>query len=318
MKKILIIIVIIVGALLVGIVVMIFITSDMNYESHWLDSPENIDIVLTDSSFLVSTRFSDSDIIDYDKPVIICAHGFSASSFEWMEFYRYAEEMDSVYISLVVLGGHGTSLMDFKNSEWEDWGIPIMKEYEVLCEMGFTNISIAGSSTGGALMIEALTAGKFKNLPQPNNMFLIDPYIIPSNGIIYMIDVIGMVIKNSPNPTLNEERKAYWYYNRPAETLIELKELILLVQERLEPGFEIISNMNLIVYKAKDDGTAGVAGAYLIKDKVFYENGEKPIINIYDSDKHVLTRGALREEWSELDKELQMNIFNDMILKAQL
>src|SRR5688500_11320428 len=83
-------------------------------------------------------------------PVIIAAHGYTASTFEWLELRRFAGDISPgapTLISLVLLGGHGQDIKQFQDSKWEHWGQPIKAEYDSLVKRGYKNISLAGAST---------------------------------------------------------------------------------------------------------------------------------------------------------------------------
>jgi carboxylesterase len=54
----------------------------------------------------------------------------------------------------VLLDGHGRDYESFKASTWQDWSSAIKREYEKLEALGYTKISIVGSSTGGTLLLE--------------------------------------------------------------------------------------------------------------------------------------------------------------------
>ena len=52
---------------------------------------------------------------------------------------------------------------DFKNATWNDWLMPIKKEYESLINSGYKNINFIGSSTSCALITELISEGYFIN-----------------------------------------------------------------------------------------------------------------------------------------------------------
>jgi len=107
------------------------------------------------------------------RPIILAVHGYSATTFEWHEFKDWSNE--STYrISQVLLDGHGRDYDSFKASKWEDWRSAITDEYEKLIALGYTKISIAGSSTGGTLILELVKSGYFNSHLHPKNLFLID------------------------------------------------------------------------------------------------------------------------------------------------
>src|SRR5690606_19402656 len=97
---------------------------DATCEASWLDGN-----TVRDTADLVSQRLPSPDSATLAKPVIIAAHGFTASTYEWEEFQRYAEADGRVLVSRVLLGRHGTDIEDFEAGTWRDWGRPILEEY---------------------------------------------------------------------------------------------------------------------------------------------------------------------------------------------
>jgi carboxylesterase len=77
------------------------------------------------------------------KPVIIACHGYTATTFEWDELRNWSAGSD-VYLSQVLLGGHGRSYEEFKESSWHDWQRAIKEEYERLEKAGYQNINLLG------------------------------------------------------------------------------------------------------------------------------------------------------------------------------
>lgn len=75
-----------------------------------------------------------------------------------MLFLMYCDAKAGILISQVLLGGHGNTYEEFKNSTWEDWQEPIMTEYNALREKGYTNINIVGSSTACPLVMDMTTS----------------------------------------------------------------------------------------------------------------------------------------------------------------
>jgi carboxylesterase len=163
--------------------------SPMEYEDWWMDSPSVFDPSLNDPHYRLSTR-PGLTTADRSRPVIIAVHGFTASTYEWQEFRSYAESGSPVLVSLVLLGGHGRTLDDFRGSTWRDWGRPILEEYEALVAQGYTNISLAGSSTGGALILEQLAGGLFRGPAAPRHFFFIDPIVVPTDKNLSLIPLL--------------------------------------------------------------------------------------------------------------------------------
>jgi carboxylesterase len=109
--------------------------------------------------FLLSVANPSPTIQDKSTPVFIAVHGFTATTFEWLEFKNFVKNNGNALISVVLLGGHGRDYSDFKKATWEDWQAPIITEYNALRKLGYTNISLIGSSTGlsKSLAISATT-----------------------------------------------------------------------------------------------------------------------------------------------------------------
>ncbi|MDB5049153.1 MAG: esterase/lipase-like protein [Fibrobacteres bacterium] len=289
----------------------------------WLDSGLNPDPCSNplDSTCLVSHRFptpSDSD--KAAKHVIIAVHGFTASTYEWEEFKGFAEDTVNGHgrslISLVLLGGHGTNLDAFQSSSWKDWGKPILTEYDTLVKQGYQNISFACASTGCALLMQYIADGQLATGPAPKWFFLIDPIVVPSEKLLSLVDLVGPILGNSPNPGSDEENR-HWYVNRPQEDLKELYTLVNRVKNQLESGFELPKNTNAKVYKSLHDQSADPVGALLIYKGMRKSDGSHIEAEMLDSRLHVVTRLKGRDpEPSAADSALQLRVFKEMIDKS--
>jgi carboxylesterase len=278
---------------------------DATCEAGWLDGAN-----IRDTADLVSARIPNPTLADRAKPVLIAAHGFTASTYEWEEFARFAEADSQVMVSRVLLGGHGTDIDDFENSTWRDWGKPLLDEYRALTRMGFTNISLAGSSTGCPLILNHAKAGALDTIP-PKHVFLIDPIITPGDKMLSMIGLFGPVVGNSPSSGTDAE-KPHWYTNRPAEVLEQLYSLVNRVKNFLEDGFKLPTGTRAMVYKAKKDGAADPVGALLLYKGLRHSDGSRIGVEMVDSRKHVFTRLQGRSSWTAADSALQIRVFTEM------
>ena len=284
----------------------------IEYDDTMLDGEVLYDTSFTDPTFLLSTH-PDLENFDRTRPVVICAHGYGATTFEWQEFREFALSDDKIYTSLVLLGGHGRTIKEFDGTTWEQWQAPIMAEYDSLVKLGFTRISLAGSSTGGTLLLEYLSSHAFNGKPVlPEEFFLIDPIIVPSNKLLHIVTVAGPVLGNSPVEWDSDLEKQHWYTNRPASTLAELNELIELLRGRLEKGFSLPEGTGLKCYKAKVDDSADPVGALLIYKGVTTAKGAKVAVEMVDSEYHVFTQLATRTGATEKDYALQQRVFTEM------
>jgi carboxylesterase len=290
----------------------------------YLDGKDLIDTSLTPAGeeFRVSTHprlNSTVDPLDRNKPVVICVHGYGASTFEWVDFRDYVLDHDTlVYTSLVLMGGHGGKVVDFMESTWEDWQAPVMEEYDTLVELGFHDLSFAGSSTGCTVILELLSRNVFNSQPvKPRWFFFIDPIIVPSNKLLTMVDFVGPIIGNSPLTGQTPVEMRHWYHNRPAETLDQLYELTELVRDRLESGFRLPAGAKAKVYKSTTDNSADPVGALLIYKGLTDAQGNKIEVEMVDSDLHVFTRLSGRASCTAADTLLQQRVFGEMVAKVR-
>ena len=277
-----------------------------------IDNQKDLDgTIIQDSSIVYPERFLLSAAMpamlnpDLNRPVLICAHGFSATTFEWLEMRDYAKS-NGFYTSLVLLGGHGTNYNDFKDARWEDWQQPIIEEYNKLIDLGFTNVSIVGSSTGAALVLDALYENKLYT-GFLNSVFLIDPIVIPSNKSLSLVKVLGPLLSYTET-TFTSDEVGFWYRFRPYQALDQLNDLTKKVRKKLEKGIdEFPSNMQIIVYKAQKDNAADPISAVLIEKGI--NSDTKNNIRMIDSDLHVFTRLKGRLDVTEKDQLNQTNAF---------
>lgn len=265
--------------------------------------------------FLISKAIPNPTPEQAMRPVVITSHGYTATTFEWNEFREYAEENSEILVSQVLLGGHGRTYEEFKESSWRDWQESIKEEYEDLVQAGFTNIHFLGSSTSGALYLELLSSNYFDDKPAPGQILLVDPVVIPSNKTLSFIEIIGPMLGYLESEQ-SEVENLYYYRFRPQETLKELKELLGIVRKELEDGIKLPEGSSLKVYKSKKDPTADPVSAVLIYKGVQDFNGGNIDVDMVDSDLHVFTRLNFRPH-SVLDEENQEKVFEDILQRVK-
>ena len=246
-----------------------------------------------------------------NTPVIICAHGYTATTFEWDEFRSYAGEKGTFYVSQVLLGGHGRSYVDFKKSSWEDWQSSIKEEYQRLSNIGYKKIYLAGSSTGAPLIVNMVKSHFFDQYTLPKGIFLVDPIIVSSNKTLTLVGLLGPVL-GYLSVDLSTGEKGHWYVYRPQETLKELMSLIDLTRTDLEKGINLPTGTTMKVYKSERDETADPISAVMIYKGMRTAAGGNIDVEMEPSNLHVFTRLQGRDNITADQRTLQQKAFADM------
>jgi carboxylesterase len=259
--------------------------------------------------FLLSVANPSPTVLDKSKPVFIAVHGFTATTFEWLEFKNFVKNNGNALISVVLLGGHGRDYSDFKKATWEDWQAPIITEYNALRALGYTNISLIGSSTGCPLILDALSAEKL-NTDVLKNVIFIDPIIVPSTKILTLISGVGPALGYSES-SMEKGENGFWYRFRPYQALVQLNTITQLMRKKLEDGISLPNNVSLTVYKTKKDDAADPISAALLYNGI--TNKENLKVTIINSELHVFTRLQGRNIITANDLELQNKVFNEIL-----
>lgn len=281
-----------------------------------LDGDQIFDPSLYDpEAYLVSMAIDDPSEAQKNTPVVIAVHGYSASTFEWDEFRTYTDANADILVSQVLLGGHGRTYEDFKNSSWHDWQEPIMAEYNALREKGYTNISFAGSSTACPLVLDLIKKGEI-GANGMKNIFLIDPIVIPSDKLLTLVGLVGPMLGYLETDN-SEGEEGHWYHFRPQETLQELMDLIDKVRRDLQKGYDLPAGTNMKVYKSIKDSSADPVSAVLIYKGLKNSDGSDIDMEMMDSDLHVVTRLDGRENITQKDRDIQKGVFDDMLMRIE-
>ncbi len=283
-----------------------------------LDGDQIFDLSLTQpEKYLVSAYIPTPTEAQKDTPIIIAVHGYSATTFEWDELRTYADSAKTFYVSQVLLGGHGRTYTDFKASTWDEWQSSIREEYEKLSSKGFRNIYLAGSSTGGPLIVEMVRAGFFDDYTKPKGIFLVDPIVVSGNKTITLVGAIGPVLGYT-TVNLPDGETGKWYVYRPQETLKQLMSLIDKTRTDLEKTVYLPEGTFLKTYKSKEDDVADPVSAVMIYRGMRTSDGGMTDVEMINSNLHVFTRLDGRENVSSQDWENQKAAFKDMESKVQL
>lgn len=289
------------------------------YEAHWMDSPNTRDNLFDHPELLVSKRSLTN--ADLERPVIIAVHGFSACTFEWREFQNYAQENSNVLVSTVLLGGHGRDFQAFKKSSKEDWGKPILDEYNALVGLGFRNISFAGASTGASLVLLSFMDGRFDSMP-PRHLFLIDALVIPQNKSLKFAPYVqtwlykdGLVNKNLDADVDLNLFERNWIQARSYHSLSELALLSSHLKRKLHHGFSIKVPTSVHVFQSEYDRIVDPVSAELIYKGLHHPETSTAAVTLQfvESKRHVFTQLAIYKSPSENEVALQKKTFDFMI-----
>lgn len=296
------------------IIISVFLIScagEPNITDTMLDSGKVY--VLADSlqNNLMSLRYPNPTDEMKNTPVIIAAHGYTATTFEWDELRTFADSAKTFNVSQVLLGGHGRSYEEFKKATWEDWQSSIKEEYTSLKNLGYKKIFLAGSSTGCPLIINMVKSSFFKGDTLPKGIFLIDPIIVSSNKQLTMVSVLGPILGYTTTE-LSSGEEGHWYVYRPQESLQQLMNLIDMTRQDLEKGIMLPKGTFMMTYKSRWDATADPVSAVMIYKGMITSDLKKTDVEIVNSKLHVFTRLAGRENVTSEDKALKMKIFKEM------
>lgn len=277
-----------------------------------LDGNQIFDLTLTQpQKYLVSEYLPNPTALEKNVPVIIAAHGYTATTFEWDELRTYADSAKTFHVSQVLLGGHGRTYDDFKASTWKDWQSSIIDEYTKLSNKGFKNIYLAGSSTGAPLILQLIQSGFFKDYTLPKGIFLIDPIVVSSNKTLTLVGLLGPVLGYT-SVELADGEKGKWYVYRPQETLKQLMSLIDLTRKDLEKGIVLPANTYMKVYKSAVDDTADPVSAVMIYKGMRTYTGGMIDVEMINSNLHVFTRLKGRDGLTNADFARQHKTFSEM------
>ena len=289
-------------------------TPDIDNET-MLDGNQIFDLSLIfPEDYLISAQYSEPTEVQKNTPVIIAAHGYSASTFEWDELRAFADSAGTFNISQVLLGGHGLSYEAFKAATWQNWQSSIISEYKKLDSLGYKKIYLVGSSTGAPLIINMVKSGFLREHTLPKGIFLIDPIVVSSNKTLTLVSALGPILGYTTTD-LDAGEKGNWYVYRPQESLKELMNLIDMTRQDLEQGIKLPGGTFLKTFKSKSDATADPVSAVMIYKGMQMYDGNKTEVEIVDSKLHVFTRLAGRDNVTNTDKNLQKKTFKEMEMR---
>jgi len=296
-----------------------------HYDDHWMDSPHTQSPALTDPSYLVSSRFPSQENRPLDRPVLIAVHGFSATPYEWLELKEYMEHPDQrgskggqghadsdndPIVSLVLLGGHGRDLNAFKKACWQDWGHPILDEYQALRKQGYQRIHFIGASTGALLLLKYIADGEFGE--DAGHFFFIDPFFKARDPLFKFAGILSYLKSyHGVYRGRNDQVLANWYNNYPGASLRQLRSLQKNVANIVTKGLQLPEHLHINILQSNNDPTSDPEGSINASQHIRDSNGEPVPLTMVNSSNHMFLHGRSRElkEWGDAETEIQQNAF---------
>ncbi|MBL7811461.1 MAG: esterase [Bacteroidetes bacterium] len=260
-------------------------------------------------NYLLSAAVPVPSAGDLAKPAVILVHGFSATTFEWLEFRDWVKTKGDVHTSLVLLGGHGRDYADFKKATWQDWQQPIIDEYQKLQNFGY-KIHIVASSTGCPLVLNMLRENKV-NPALLNQLILIDPIIIPANKQLSLIPALGAALPYTETE-MEKGEDGFWYKYRPAEALQQLEKLARRERKALETGYTLNEGISVKVYKSIKDAAVDPLSAVQLRKGLRHAKGSEIEVEMVESNLHVFTRLRGRNSFTSEDSATQVRVFQEI------
>jgi carboxylesterase len=284
----------------------------IDYEDDWMDSPQTVDPSIDDADARVSRRLPSPTPEQLATPVIVAAHGFSASSYEWVEFRDYVEGGGDgergALVSLAVLAGHGRNTEAWSSTTWAQWSAPTLEEYRALRALGYERVYLALASTSGALFVSDLLAGAFDDVAPPDGVYLVAPLVLLGEKAIYGIDLFGWAAGSFENEVNDEERRLF-YMNVPAHLLAELRDAAVGAETALNEGVTLPEQTRVRIVGGERDTVVDPAGFDLVAGGL---EGDVEL-ELLDTETHVHTRAVARADFDDADLALQRETFEDIL-----
>lgn len=198
---------------------------------------------------------------DRQKPVAILVHGYSASPFETSEAAAHLRQRGFL-VSEVALGGHQAGLEAFAKSTWAEWQAPLVAEYQQLLSLGYRDLSLLGTSTGGALIVEALASARLQ--PAPKRIALVSPLVRARNRMLAVSGLLGLLGVQGTQVSNQGPSQGHWFRNRPIGTLKSLVDLGEVLQNQLAKGIALPEGGRLLLIQSDEDPTVDPASASIL------------------------------------------------------
>jgi carboxylesterase len=94
-------------------------------------------------------------------------------------------------------------------------------------------------------------------------------------------------------------------------------DLIDKVRKELQKGYQLPSGVEMKIYKSIKDDTADPVSAVLIFKGLKNSDGSDIHVEMINSTLHVVTRLDGRDRVTQEDRDIQKNVFDDMLMRVR-
>jgi len=283
------------------------LSTPIEYEDDWMDSPNTVDASLRDVNWYVSDRLSEPTEDEKDTPVVVSYHGFGGATYNLLDLQERVEQ-EGYLFSNALLGGHGRNTDVFRDSTYEEWGQGPLDEVLALHELGFRHINVVTVSTGGALFLNQNADGLLDDV-EFDHVWMTSSFVRPANELLYQADWVGPILHNFPGSPNDEEVK-YVYRNRPWQVFTQLLDLSEKVEDHLLQEGITVNTDDISIWQADEDGAVNPISSSFISAGV---NGGDVPVTVMRTDEHVFTRKRGKDDWSDDDEAAQQRFFEAVI-----
>ena len=208
-------------------------------------------------------------------------HGFSATPFS-MHRITQALAAQGHTVLAPLLAGHGQSVQDFAQSQWQDWQCSAYEAFKQISEK-CDRVSVIGLSMGGALALN-LAADSNEVL----NLFLLAPAVYPPWQLKYSYPLLSPLshwgLRSIPTKGGNfadASQIDYQYPVMPLSALKALSDLMTHTQSRLSQ----VTTPTVLFWGEKDKVLPRTNSEHLLNQI----KGKKSELILLPKSKHVLS-----------------------------
>ncbi|WP_027340674.1 alpha/beta hydrolase [Halonatronum saccharophilum] len=216
-------------------------------------------------------------------------HGFTASPAQMRYLGKFLYREGGYTVRGSRLPGHGTSVDDMQDSNWEDWWNAVREEYESLDEK-YDKVYVMGLSMGGILSLllaEEYQVDKVISIAAPIKIYNKLAYLAPVLKFIKRFNHSLPQGQAAKEKRANKDKYDVGYLATPLSTIPSLLKLIKMARKNL-PKIDIPA----LIIQSKDDRTVVPKSAQIIYDEV--SSDYKNLIWLENS-RHLVTLGPEKD-----------------------